>query len=54
MLNNLVDCKKCLDFLNDDVNLLKIKIDNINNKLKRNKIREEYNKFCFEKGNKKC
>lgn len=49
MLNNLVDCKKCLDFLNDDVNLLKIKVEKIGNKLKRNKIREEYNKFCFEK-----
>ena len=49
MLNNLVECKKCLDFLNNDVNLLKIKAEKISNKLKRNKISEEYNKFCFEK-----
>ena len=46
MLNNLVDCKKCLDFLSNDVELLKIKVENMSSKFNENKKGKR--KFIFD------
>ena len=45
MLNNLIECKKCLGFLSNDVELLKIKVENMSSKINENK--KDKRKFIF-------